>query len=92
LIPIEINTYQDSVKSRRASTALHVTEHSDPRVLVQFLHHHLTHFFGGNGLSLSVNGTFSHDDDVQPLTGRPFLQDVGAGKFIITESHDIYLN
>lgn len=76
-IDIQFCTYQDSVESRGATTTLHVTEHGDPRVLVQFLHHHLTHFFGGDRLALSVNGALGHDNDVQPLTGRPFLRDVG---------------
>jgi hypothetical protein len=50
-----------------------MTEHSDSRVLVQFIDDDLLDHLSGDCIALTISCAFSDDDDVQTLARRAFL-------------------
>lgn len=69
-----VGTYEDTIESRRIAAPLHVTQHRDPRVLLELFHDHLAHLLCRDGIAISVDSPFRYDNDIQSLACEPFLR------------------
>lgn len=57
-------TYQNSIKSRRAATPLYMTQDSNSGVLIQIVYNNLFHILSSNRHTISINSSLSNNDDV----------------------------
>lgn len=72
-----LNTHQHTIEGARIAAALHVTQHGDARVLVDFLDHRGAHHFRTDRIALAIDRSLRYDDDVETLAGVAFLRGGG---------------
>lgn len=68
-----LQTYQHTIESTRVATALHMTQDSDTSIVLKTLINHLPYILSGNGMTLTIHGTLSDNDNVQTLSSRTLL-------------------
>jgi hypothetical protein len=69
-----IDTNENAIEGRRITAPLDMTQHRDPRVLLELLHHDLADLFGGDGVAVPIHGTFCHNNNVEALAGQALLR------------------